>query len=107
MTAPRYVAVKVNDRYETRRADAQGKVACSMMTAGGGLLALYGLWRRDVVGAIATVVGGGLVYSGITGRDPLHLTDLVNRLRHRHDLTSPSHAHDDQSRSAQKPQDEI
>ena len=80
MTAPHYVAVKVNDRYEMRRADPQGKVANSMMTVGGGLLALYGLSRRGVLGTLTALLGGGMMYTGLTGRDPLQ---LIEQLRHR------------------------
>jgi uncharacterized membrane protein len=104
MTAPRYVAVKVNDRYEMRRADAQGKMAYSMMAVGGGLLALYGLSRRGVVGTLTALLGGGMIYTGLTGRDPMQ---LIEQFRHRRDLESPSHPHDDLASTEQKPQDEI
>ena len=102
--APRYVAVKVNDRYEMRRADAQGKVAHSMMVAGGGLLALYGLSRRGIVGSLTALLGGGMIYTGLTGRDPMQ---LVEYLRHRRNLESPSHQNDNLASTEQKPQDEL
>jgi uncharacterized membrane protein len=39
---------------------------------GGGLLAIYGLTRREPSGALLALMGGGLAYRGVTGRARLH-----------------------------------
>ena len=108
MTVPKYVAVKVNDKYELRRADPQAKMACSALTAAGGLLALYGLWRRSLPGAVMAAVGGGMMYSGLTGRNPINeLAKWYASECCGEDQGSPSHQHDHEVRAQQTPADEI
>jgi hypothetical protein len=68
---PRYAAVKVGDRYEFVRNDEDEKTVASALTTAGGLLALYGLVRRGLFGTIVFATGAGLVYRGVTGRNPL------------------------------------
>jgi uncharacterized membrane protein len=48
--------------------------------AGGGALALYGLLRRDWTGAAIALVGGGLLYRGISGHSPFY--QVLNRDSH-------------------------
>lgn len=58
---------------DVRRSEAAGTIGeleRKASVAGGGLLALYGLSRRSLPGMLLTVLGGALVYRGVTGQGP-------------------------------------
>ena len=109
-TTPRYTAVKVGDRYEFRRQDADAEMACSACTFGGGALFLFGLARRGLLGCAAMTAGAALVYHGVTGRNPLRrVMDFLqsgnpaggdSRL-------APSYQNDHRIKAAQLPEDDV
>ena len=45
---------------------------------GGGMLALYGLGRRDLAGATLALIGGGLLYRGTTGHCSIYDSLNIN-----------------------------
>jgi uncharacterized membrane protein len=49
-----------------------GQTERILSTFGGGALALYGILRLDWTGAALALLGGGLLYRGISGRSPLY-----------------------------------
>ena len=108
MAAPRYVAKKVGDRYEMIRQDAPARVehGCSAVT--GAALVLYGLSRHGTLGWLTALVGGGLIYHGMTGRNPLRVIDQAICREHVGTAAeAPSYPHEEQAQSAQQPQDEV
>ena len=106
---PRYVAVKVGDRYEVRRQDAQAGLECEVCAIGGGALALFGLARRGLFGMAALAVGGGLIYQGVTGRNPWQrvLSALQNGPGRGDSSLAPSYQNDEGGPAPQLPQDEV
>ena len=108
-TTPRYTAVKVGDRYEFRRQDADAEMACSACTFGGGALLLFGLARRGLLGCAAMTAGAALVYHGVTGRNPLRrVMDLLQSGSTPGDSRlAPSYQNDHRIKAAQLPEDEV
>lgn len=68
-----------------------------MYLASGVILALGGLVRRGPVGLIMSALGGGLLYQGITG---------VNPLQHLLNLPTGTRVNDSNAASASNPQQE-
>jgi hypothetical protein len=106
MTTPRFSAVKVGDRYEFVRNDEDERTVCGALTTAGGLLALYGLARRGLFGTIVFATGAGLVYRGVTGRNPLARLMAPDAPASGRPQDTPSYQHD-QSRAAQLPSDAV
>jgi hypothetical protein len=102
--AKRYIAKKVGDRYEVQPADLTPRVANSACLVGGGALALLGLYRRSFLGAAMALVGGGLVYRGVTGDNPLNYVCGSCGLSR---SGGPSYQHDDKHKAPQTPQDDV
>lgn len=71
MVTAHYVAKKTDDHYELVRTSAEGGVHDAGWMIAGGLLAACGVIRRGLSGGTVAVVGGGLFYYGLTGRNPL------------------------------------
>jgi hypothetical protein len=110
MATPRYAAVKVGDRYEFRRQDEGAEMACSACTFGGGALFLFGLAKRGLLGCASMAVGAGLVYQGVTGRNPWPrlLAFLQNNAQPGGDSRlAPSYQNDHRIKAAQLPEDEV
>ena len=109
MGTPTYEAVKVGDTYKMVRVDPEHKARVSMLTVGGGLLALMGIARRGVLGTGMVVAGGTLIYCGLTERDPMELVkSLLSRRRVPKDRVGPSHHHQFAGKKAQQlPEDEL
>ena len=75
---------------------------------GGGVLALMGLSRRSIPGLALAAVGGGMIYRGVTGRDPLQaVRDLLSCETCGSASDTPSYQHDIEGRSTQKPKDAV
>lgn len=106
---PRYVAVKVGDRYELRRQDARAGMDCAACTVGGGALALFGIARRGVCGLAAIAAGGALMYRGVTGRNPLRrvMNFLESGVHYGDSHLAPSYQNDEGGPAPQLPQDEV
>ncbi len=105
---PRYVVRKVGDRYITEPVASAGIEICSLCTAGGGLLALYGAGKGGWLGLGLTALGGGMFYRGLTGRNPVKLfRGRSSRARSGEASLGPSYPHDYRGRSNQLPADEI
>ena len=115
MASPRFVVKRIGNDYKILPADAQGVAMSALPLAGGGILALKGLFRGGVFGQLMLLTGGGLIYYGMTGKNPL---DEVKNLFEQYQQQQsgggrpqadrgPSHQHDDKSRTDQLPQDDV
>lgn len=113
MASPRFVVKRIGTDYKILPADAQGVALSALPLAGGGLLALKGLFRGGLLGQLMFLTGSGLVYYGITGKNPIdEVRKVVDQFQNQggSDQGSdhgPSHQHDDKSQSTQQPQDEV
>jgi uncharacterized membrane protein len=92
MGTPVYEAKKVGDQYKLVRVDTQHKVRVSTMAIAGGLLVLSGAARRGVSGAVVAVLGGGLLWWGLRGREPGKVwSDIRKYFRRPLGEVGPSH----------------
>ena len=108
MGTPTYEAQKVGDTYKMVRVDAEHKAKLSKLTVGGGLLALMGISRRGILGTSLVIVGGTLIYCGLSERDPMELLDsILKRRRVPKDNVGPSHHHQLAAQTPQLPEDEL
>lgn len=108
MGTPVYEAVKVDDSYKLVRVDPEHKAKLSKLAVGGGLLALLGIARRGILGTSLVVVGGTLIYCGLSDRDPMDLLDsILARRRVPKDKVGPSHHHQHAGEPCQLPEDEL
>ncbi len=108
MGTPVYEAQKVGDSYKLVRIDPEHKAKVSKLTVGGGLLALMGISRRGILGTSLVVIGGTLIYCGLSERDPMELLDsILQRRRVPKDKIGPSHHHSHAAKAEQLPQDEV
>ena len=71
MASPRFVVKRIGNDYKILPADAQGVALSALPLAGGGILALKGLFRGGLFGQLMFLTGSGLVYYGITGKNPI------------------------------------
>lgn len=108
MAKKRLVARKVGEVYELTPPLVEQTLIRAGWTVGGGLLALAGLRQRSWPGALLGMVGGGMAYYGITGRNPIEQVIRLLHLRSAEDATlTPSYQHDWQHRATQVPADEV
>jgi len=113
MASPRFVVKRIGNDYKILPADAQGVALSALPLAGGGLLALKGLFRGGLLGQLMFLTGSGLVYYGITGKNPIdEVRKVVDQFQNQGGSPEgadhgPSHQHDDTSRSSQQPQDDV
>jgi len=63
----------VNGDYELFRSDASHQLQRSMLAVIGAGLAIGGLTRGSAIGFAMAGVGAGLVYAGVTGKNPIQL----------------------------------
>jgi hypothetical protein len=108
MTTPRYVARKVGDRYELVRQDPAEAAAGGLYATMGGMVAFCGLVRGGLLGKLAMVTGGCLIYRAVTGRDPVD--GVVRWLQQGQGDGagySPTHQNDYGSGAGQSPRDEV
>ena len=113
MASPRFVVKRIGNDYKILPADAQGVALSALPLAGGGILALKGLFRGGILGQLMFLTGGGLIYYGVTGKNPI---DEVKNLFEQFQQQSgeepqanhgPSYQHDEQAQSQQQPLDEV
>jgi hypothetical protein len=105
MAAQHYVVKKIGDKYVPVPQETAS--TCMVWTAAGGLLVGAGFLRRGVHGWIASLIGAGLMYRGMTGRNPLakfFCSDEHSKTRLEH---GPSYQRDYRGRAPQKPQDAV
>lgn len=107
MTQPRYVVKRIGTDYRIIRTDSGGVILSSLVTLAGSVVALSGLHRRSILGLAVAAVGGGIVYYGLTGKNPLAQIQsacCANPLDTEH---GPSHQHGETSQSQQTPTDQV
>ncbi|MBA2621665.1 MAG: DUF2892 domain-containing protein [Acidobacteria bacterium] len=66
---------KTQTNYQSNKKDSTKNVGDNERLAssvGGGLLAGYGIYRMDLVGAVLAALGGALLYRGATGHSPIY-----------------------------------
>jgi hypothetical protein len=106
MATPRYVAKRIGTDYKLIRADTEGVVLSSLTTLGGSMLFLHGL-RGGIFSKLSLLAGGGIIYYGLTGKNPVAaLQEAIAR----HPLSQergPSFQHDEKTRADQSPQDDV
>lgn len=108
MATPRYVATKVGDRYEMKRVDPDETAAATLAVTAGGVVILAGMHRGGLLGKLAVLGGGCLVYRGTTGRSALD--GVANWLKSTHPGLAgpgPSYQRDHRRRAAQSPHDSV
>ncbi len=66
---PTYVAKRVGDEFVLVRVDPEGVLQRAGLTGLGLGLVGYGLFRKGLVGMVATAAGAAIAYSGYTGRN--------------------------------------
>jgi hypothetical protein len=109
-TTPRYKVEKVGDSFvPVKQASPASDPEAAMWCAAGGVIALYGLLRRGLLGPVITVAGGMMVYRGVTGRNPLAKLVCGPEQAPSGDASlAPSYQHDDRGPAAtQQPADEV
>ncbi|HEX8520852.1 MAG TPA: hypothetical protein VF669_01265 [Tepidisphaeraceae bacterium] len=67
----RFTAKKVGDQYVIVPQGEQEQMNRTALAAGGALVALLGLKRGGLLGLLATMGGGCMLFRGITGYSPL------------------------------------
>ena len=112
MASPRFVVKRIGNDYKILPADAQGVALSALPLAGGGILALKGLFRGGLIGQLMFLTGGGLIYYGVTGKNPIdEIKNLFEQYQSgqfvRQEDHGPSYQHDEQAQSTQQPQDEV
>jgi len=108
MATPRYVAKKVGDRYELVRQDSDEAASCALFAGAGFGLALCGLHRGGLLGKLALLVGGCMVYRGVTGKSLA--TRFVNWLKceaRAQPRLAPSYQNDFRLKAGQMPSDDV
>jgi hypothetical protein len=114
MASPRFVVKRIGNDYKILPADAQGVALSALPLAGGGILALKGLFRGGVLGQLMFLTGGGLIYYGVTGKNPIdEVKNLFEQFQQQQSGQQsqadhgPSYQHEEQAQSTQQPQDEV
>ena len=108
MATPRYVAKKVGDRYEMVRVDPDETAAATLSAAAGAAVVVCGLRRGGLLGKLAVLTGGCLVYRGVTGRSAVdQLLDWLQADGGGGPALAPSYQNDFRHRAAQAPRDEV
>ena len=113
MASPRFVVKRIGNDYKILPADAQGVAMSALPLAGGGLLALKGLFRGGVFGQLMLLTGGGLIYYGMTGKNPLdEIRGAIEKYQSGGSILptqdrGPSHQHDDKTTTDQLPEDDV
>jgi len=108
MQAPTYVAKKVGDQYVVvpKNPEATMNLDRGPWLAGGLLLGAMGIARGGLSGTLLTLVGGTLVYRGLTGCNVLSSMFNAETAGNDDGHQSPSYQHD-YAKSRQMPEDEV
>ena len=114
MASPRFVVKRIGNDYKILPADAQGVALSALPLAGGGLLALKGLFRGGLFGQLMFLTGSGLVYYGITGKNPIdEVRKVVDQFQNQGGrlrtapTTAPPTSTTTRPRAASNPEDEV
>ncbi len=105
MTTPRYITRKIDGQYRTVRADPGEANLCAGCVAAGAAVGLFGLLRGGFSGKLLAATGAGLLYRGLTGKNPLEKLKAV--ARHRAGGQTPSYPHGHAKTSQQAPEDAV
>ena len=105
MANEHYIVKKIGDKYVPVQQQNAG--TCMIWTGTGAIVAGLGFLHGGVGGWISTLAGAGLIYRGVTGRNPLAKLfcsegSAKTRLDH-----GPSYQRDFRGRAPQKPQDAV
>jgi hypothetical protein len=109
MNTPRFVVKSVGNDYKIVRADAEGVVLSGLSTVVGSMLLLKGL-RGGLIGKAIALAGGGLIYYGVTGENPieaLHKKFNGTASSKAPSDSGPSFQHDAHAKVDQRPEDEV
>lgn len=106
MSTPRYIAKKVNDRYELVRVDAAHKAKLTGWIAGGAALAVFGATRRNLGGVLIGGLGLAMVGMALGGCDPMRAM-LPRRACKLQATGGASYDHDWKGRAPQEPADRV
>ena len=106
MATPHYVIQKVGGDFVTVRKNTDEE--CAGWAIGGALVTLAGLRGRGLISTLLTLGGAGMIYHGITGKNPLHgLQSMFSGKRKVMHDGGPSHQHDQTSHAKQEPGDVV
>lgn len=100
MSVPRYVAKKVGDQYVLQRRDSDGTCQDVLFASVGGVLALAGFVRGGLLGRLALLGGGTMIYRGVTGRNPF--CNVLAGTSRRADRSDPGASHQNDARPTQQ-----
>jgi hypothetical protein len=100
-----YSAKKIGDQYVLVPIGDEHELERFLWIAGGGLVSLLGVGRGGLTGSAMLLLGGGLIFRGVTGYSPLAWAvgerDRGGDIHH-----TPSHQHDWRG-SGQTPSDPV
>jgi hypothetical protein len=106
MATPTYVVKKIGDQYIPVRQDACPGTRAAYV-GGGALLSLMGYRRGGLLGAAAFALGGGLVFRGVLGYNPLQLCCQSNEAEDAASSQAPSYQNDYATPAGQMPEDVV
>src|SRR3954468_9485953 len=108
MNTPRFVVKRVGSDYKIVRADTEGVVLSGVATVMGSLLVLKGI-RGGLIRKALAVAGGGLIYYGVTGENPIQaIQKKLNCIgQPEQEAHGPSFQHDSQTKVDQRPEDDV
>jgi hypothetical protein len=101
---------KVGDKYVTVPVDHYPNATRTAYGTWGFVLALLGLSRRSLPGAVLAAVGGAMLYRCVTGKELLPRGWMCGTCREAADAApsqAPSYHHDSQRRAPQMPADHV
>lgn len=107
MSVPHYTARKVGDSYVMVRTDTPMGCKAPLSVFAGSALIACGLLRRGMCGLLCAAVGGGTLYHGITGRNPLTALAGIGRGRFNSGPTFPRDEEAAAQSIEQTPDDEV
>jgi hypothetical protein len=102
--AQHYVVKKIGDKYVP--VSQQEIDAGVLWTVAGGLLVGAGFLRHSMRGWVASMIGAGFIYRGVTGRNPL-MQLMCGENRKASQGCGPSFQNDFRGRARQNPQDKV
>jgi hypothetical protein len=106
MAAQHYVVKKIGEKYVPVPQEDMRTVA--LWTGGGGLLAGVGLLRRGIGGSLLMLLGGGMIYRGISGRNPLEcVSNYLGNTGGSNEEHGPSYQHDFKNKARQTADDKV
>jgi hypothetical protein len=106
MATPRYIAKRIGNDYKLVRSDTEGVVLSSLATIGGAMLFVNGL-RGGLLGKAALLAGTGLMYYGVTGKNPIAEVQQACCSHPLSQARGPSFRNEGDGKNTQRPQDEV